>query len=85
MSVVWSVLILAVLKVVGNRPELREVLIRVVRKGRMSSFFLGDTGNGPLSGRLALALSRMHPLPDSVTTPWCLRWSYQCIGSKALL
>jgi len=31
-----SALILAVLKVVGNRPELREVLIMVVRKGRMS-------------------------------------------------
>jgi len=30
-----SGLILAVLKVVGNRPELREVLIRVMRKGRM--------------------------------------------------
>jgi len=31
-----SCLILAVLKAVGKRPELREVLIRVVRKGRMS-------------------------------------------------
>jgi len=31
-----SGLILTALKVVGNRPELREVLIRVVRKGRMS-------------------------------------------------
>jgi len=30
-----SGLILAVLKAVGNRPELREVLIRVVRKGRI--------------------------------------------------
>jgi len=31
-----SGLILAVLKAVGNRPESTEVLIRVVRKGRMS-------------------------------------------------
>jgi len=30
-----SGLILAVLKAVGNRPELREVLVRVVRNGRM--------------------------------------------------
>jgi len=31
-----SGLILAVLKAVGNRPEMRKVLVRVVRKGRMS-------------------------------------------------
>lgn len=29
-------LILAVLTLVGNRPELKKMLIRVVRKGRMS-------------------------------------------------
>jgi len=36
MGFLRSGLILVVLKVVGNRPELRRVLIRVVRKGRMS-------------------------------------------------
>jgi len=36
MGFLRSCLIVAVLKAVGNRPELREVLIRVVRKGRMS-------------------------------------------------
>jgi len=41
-----SALILAVLKTFGNRPELREVLIMVVRTGRMSPEMLPRREDG---------------------------------------